>query len=40
MSYVDAGYAIGLGTLALYALTLVVRRRRLVRAAGRLEGER
>lgn len=32
MSYVDAGYAIALSVLALYALTLVLRRRRWVRA--------
>jgi len=31
VSYVDAGYAIGLSTLFLYALSLVVRRRRLER---------
>ena len=33
MSYVDAGYAIALGVLAFYALALVVRRRRVERAA-------
>jgi uncharacterized protein (TIGR03382 family) len=32
MGYVAAGYGIALGTLALYALSLVVRRRRLERA--------
>jgi len=32
MSYVDAGYAAALGGLALYALTLVLRRRRWERA--------
>lgn len=37
MSYVDAGYAIALGTLAVYAVTLVMRRRRLERSVRRLE---
>lgn len=32
MSYVDAGYAIALSTLLVYAITLVVRRRRWDRA--------
>ena len=32
MSYVDAGYAASLGGLFLYALTLVLRRRRWQRA--------
>lgn len=32
MGYVDAAYAICLGVLALYALSLVLRRRRLERA--------
>ncbi len=32
MSYVDAGYAIALGTLLVYALSLVARRRRWERA--------
>ena len=31
MSYIDAGYAVGLCALSLYALALVVRRRRLER---------
>jgi len=31
--YVDAGYVIGLGGVALYAVTLALRRRRLERAA-------
>jgi hypothetical protein len=31
MSYVDAGYAVGLSFMFLYALSLVVRRRRLER---------
>ncbi len=35
MSYVDAGYGIALGVLALYALTLWHRRRRLQRAVAR-----
>ena len=35
MSYVDAGYAIALAVLALYALSLLARRRRLERAASR-----
>lgn len=33
MSYVDAAYGIALGVLALYAVSLVLRRRRLERAA-------
>ena len=32
MSYVDAGYAIALGSLFVYAVALVLRRRRLERA--------
>ena len=32
MSYVDAGYAIALGTLFVYAVSLVLRRRRWERA--------
>jgi hypothetical protein len=32
VSYVDAGYVIGLTVLAIYALSLVLRRRRLERA--------
>ncbi len=32
MSYVDAGYAIALATLFVYAVTLVLRRRRWERA--------
>ncbi len=36
VSYVDAGYAIGLGTLAVYAVSLMLRRRRLERAVERL----
>jgi hypothetical protein len=32
MSYVDAGYAIALATLFVYAITLVMRRRRWERA--------
>ncbi len=32
MSYVDAGYAVALGTLFAYAVYLVARRRRLERA--------
>lgn len=31
MSYVDAGYAVGLSALFLYAVGLIVRRRRLER---------
>jgi hypothetical protein len=31
VSYVDAGYAIGLGVLFVYAVSLVLRRRRLER---------
>ncbi len=33
MSYVDAGYGIALGVLFVYAVGLIVRRRRLERAA-------
>ncbi len=33
MSYVDAGYAVGLSVLFLYALSLVLRRRALGRRA-------
>lgn len=33
MRYVDAGYAIALVVLALYAASLLLRRRRLARAA-------
>lgn len=33
MRYVDAGYVIALSVLALYALSLVVRHRRLSRSA-------
>jgi len=32
VSYVDAGYAVALGALFVYAVTLVVRRRRWERA--------
>ena len=32
MSYVDAGYSIGLGVLFVYAVALVLRRRRWERA--------
>ena len=35
MSYVDAGYAIALGVLALYSLSLLLRHRRLERADAR-----
>ncbi len=40
MSYVDAGYAIALATLALYALSLLLRRRRLEALAARSPGSR
>ncbi len=33
MSYIDAGYAAALATLAAYAVSLIVRRRRLERMA-------
>jgi hypothetical protein len=33
--YIDAGYAAALGTLFLYTISLLVRRRRLVRLADR-----
>ena len=36
MRYADSGYAIVLGTLFLYALSLVWRRRRLTRTAERI----
>jgi hypothetical protein len=36
MAYVYAGYAVIVGLLGLYAVTLVVRRRRLVATAARL----
>lgn len=39
MSYIVAGYAIALTTLAVYAGLLVVRRRRLERLAARVEDE-
>ncbi len=35
MRYVDAGYVIALGALALYAVVLLLRHRRLERAAAR-----
>jgi hypothetical protein len=35
MSYVDAGYAIALSVLFVYAISLVLRRRRLERLASR-----
>lgn len=38
MSYVDAGYVIVLSVLALYAVGLLLRRRRLTRAAARTSG--
>jgi uncharacterized protein (TIGR03382 family) len=40
MSYVDAGYAIALVVLALYAVSLLSRRRRLERAVARGAGGR
>jgi HAMP domain-containing protein len=40
VSYVDAGYAIGLVVLFVYALSLLARRRRLEAAAARLEAGR
>jgi hypothetical protein len=40
MNYVDAGYAIGLGVLAIYTVSLIVRRRRLTRAVARIERDR
>jgi hypothetical protein len=36
MKYIDAGYAAALGTLFLYTVSLLVRRRRLVRLAARM----
>ncbi|GEM_PF-4808766 len=33
MSYIDSGYAVCLATLALYAVVLVARRRRIEREA-------
>jgi uncharacterized membrane protein YecN with MAPEG domain len=38
VNYVDAGYAIGLSVLFLYALSLVARRRRLERRVEVSEG--
>jgi hypothetical protein len=38
VSYVDAGYAVGLSTLFLYAVSLLVRRHRLERRVGLSEG--
>lgn len=40
MTYVDAGYAIALSVLALYALSLILRARRLERAAGAADARR
>jgi|HubBroStandDraft_1064217.scaffolds.fasta_scaffold92375_3 hypothetical protein len=40
MSYVDAGYAIALGALFVYAISLVLRRRRWERAASLSSGTR
>ncbi len=40
MNYVAAGYAVGLSGLALYAASLLWRRRRLERGAARAEEER
>ena len=40
MSYVDAGYALGLSVLFLYALSLVARRRRLERRVELTVGDR
>ena len=37
MSYIDAGYAIALGVLFLYAVSLWRRRRRLERVVGRAQ---
>jgi hypothetical protein len=37
VNYVVAGYVVGLGTLALYVLSLIGRRRRLARAVARVE---
>jgi hypothetical protein len=37
MNYVDAGYSIVLGILFLYAMQLMWRRRKLTRAAVRIE---
>lgn len=37
MNYIDAGYIIGLSVVFLYGLSLVVRRRRLERAAALAE---
>jgi hypothetical protein len=40
VKYVDAGYVVALSSLTLYALGLLVRRRRLERQAGRRAPER
>jgi hypothetical protein len=37
VSYVDAGYLIGIGGIFLYALSLLGRHRRLARAVQRVE---
>lgn|GEM_PF-3736890 len=39
MSYVDAGYAVALGALGLYAFSLVLRNRRLQAAARAWQGD-
>jgi hypothetical protein len=39
VNYVDAGYIIGIGSLFLYALSLIGRHRRLSRAVERVERE-
>jgi uncharacterized membrane protein YccC len=36
LRYIDAGYAVALGTLFAYGLSLLVRRRRLDRLAARV----
>ncbi|HXQ19470.1 MAG TPA: hypothetical protein VN781_07550 [Acidimicrobiales bacterium] len=37
MKYVDAGYVVALSVLFSYSVSLVVRRRRLERTAGRVD---
>ncbi len=40
MSYIDAGYIVALGVLAVYGVTLALRRRRLERAVAELRRRR
>ena len=40
MRYIDAGYAAALGTVFVYSISLIVRRRRLTRLAARVTERR